>query len=81
VKVPKPKPPINVDEARHLHLEEGLTGAEVARRLGFTAKSVSNALRRAGTKIRHERAWVATERGRRLQITWRPGYLVHLRTG
>ena len=71
MKVPKPKPPIDVDEARHLHLEEGLAVAEVARRLGFKAKSVSNALRRAGTKIRHQRAMVATERGRRLHITWR----------
>lgn len=54
-----------------IHVEQGLAVAEVARRLGFAAKSVSSALRRAGTKVRRRRPRVTTEHDRKLHITWR----------
>jgi len=71
VKVPRPKPPIDVEEARRLHLAEGLSLVEIGRRLGSRPPSIARALRRTGTRVRRQRATVATERDRRLHITWR----------
>jgi hypothetical protein len=52
-------------------LRIAFTVAEVARRLGYEAKSVGRALRRSGTKVRRRRPLVTTERDRRLHTTWR----------
>src|SRR5688572_5761763 len=71
MKVPRPKPPIDVEEVHRLHLDEGLTLAEVARRLGFRASSIGRALRESGVRVRRRRALVTTEADRRLHITWR----------
>ena len=71
VKVPSPKAPIGLKEARRLHLAEGLTLVEVGHRLGFTAKSIARALRRTGTRVRRRRATVTSDRDRRLHISWR----------
>ena len=43
------EPRSTAEVARELH-ESGMTGAEIARRLGITPGAVSNALRRAGVE-------------------------------
>ncbi len=70
MKIPRPKDPIDVGEAKRL-LDSGLTLVGIGQRLGYRAASVARALRVAGVKIQRRRSPIKTEADRRLQITWR----------
>jgi len=71
MKVPRPKPLIDVEQVRRLHLEEGLGLSEIGRRLGYNGTSIGRALRRAGIKIPRGRPVVTTDKDRRLHGIWR----------
>jgi hypothetical protein len=69
--IPRPRKPIDVEEARRMRFEEGLSLAEIGRRLGYRANSISRAIRRSGVKFRRQRPRVSTDADRRLYTTWR----------
>ena len=68
--IPPPRRPIDLDEAQRLREKEGLSAAEIARRMGFTAPSMRRALRRAGIDLRPKRPVSEARWGWRLHSIW-----------
>lgn len=70
-KLPPPAKRMDRDELHRLREEEGLSGSEIARRIGFTAPSVRRALRELGIDLRPKRRTADEKWGERLYAIWR----------
>jgi DNA-directed RNA polymerase specialized sigma24 family protein len=64
--IPPPRQKIDIEEATRLHDEEGLSAAQIAQRLGFTAHAVCRAFKRIGVELRPARSYRTVPRGMQL---------------
>lgn len=70
-RIPPPAKRIDQDEVLRLRVEEHLSGAEIARRLGFTAPSIRRVLKQLGEPLRPRRRASDVRWGTRLRALWR----------
>ncbi len=71
MKVPPPRRRVDIEEALRLRTEEGLNGAQIAKRLGFYPETVRNAIRRGGGTVRPERSVHGSPHGPALYRLWK----------
>lgn len=69
--IPPPRDPIDWKEAARLYLEENLSYAEIARRMGRHPQGIRQALLRHGIPGRKRRALVSAPHGERLRGLWK----------